>query len=110
MCKLVAAGHGDALSHLLARRGVLFVVLLHVATLFGRVHLVPAEVSDLCGDSLRSMAFGRRDFYDATTPAATTTPREVAIPASFKSDLRTGTPMVTDVFVLGRTTHTGSVP
>ena len=48
MCKLVAAGHGDALSHLLARRGVLFVVLLHVATLFGRVHLVPAEVRDLC--------------------------------------------------------------
>ena len=31
---LVAAGHGDALSHLLARRGVLFVVLLHVAALF----------------------------------------------------------------------------
>ena len=49
MCKLVAAGHGDALSHLLARRGVLFVVLLHVAALFGRVHLVPAEVGDLCG-------------------------------------------------------------
>ncbi len=31
---LVAAGDGDALSHLLARRGVLFVVLLHIATLF----------------------------------------------------------------------------
>ena len=50
MCTLVAAGHGDALSHLLARRGVLFVVLLHVATLFGCVHLVPAEVGDLCGE------------------------------------------------------------
>ena len=48
MCTLVAAGHGDALSHLLARRRVLFVVLLHVATLFGCVHLVPAEVRDLC--------------------------------------------------------------
>ena len=48
MCTLVAAGHGDALSHLLARRGILFVVLFHVATLFGRVHLVPAEVRDLC--------------------------------------------------------------
>ena len=34
MCTLVAAGHGDALSHLLARRGVLFVVFFHVATLF----------------------------------------------------------------------------
>ena len=50
-CTLVAAGHGDALSHLLARRGVLLVVLLHVATLFGRVHLVPAEVGDLCAAS-----------------------------------------------------------
>ena len=48
MCILVAAGHGDALSHLLARRRVLLVVFLHVATLFGRVHLVPAEVGDLC--------------------------------------------------------------
>ena len=47
MCKLVAAGHGDALSHLLARRGVLFVVLLHISGLFARVHLVPAEVRDL---------------------------------------------------------------
>ena len=45
---LVAAGDGDALSHLLARRGVLFVVLFHVAALFGRVHLVPAKVGDLC--------------------------------------------------------------
>ena len=36
MCTLVAAGHGDALSHLLARRGI-------------RVKLVPAEVGDLCG-------------------------------------------------------------
>ena len=47
MCKLVAAGHGDALSHLLARRGVLFVVLLHISGLFARVHLAPAEVRDL---------------------------------------------------------------
>ena len=58
MCTLVAAGYGDALSHLLAGRGVLLVVLLHVTTLFGRVHLVPAEVGDLreCRRASASMA------------------------------------------------------
>ena len=55
MCTLVAAGHGDALSHLLARRGVLFVVLLHISGLFARVHLVPAEVCDLCVSAVEQM-------------------------------------------------------
>ena len=66
MCTLVAAGHGDALSHLLARRGVLFVVLLHLPTLLTRVHLVPAEVGDLCVvtvcvDGVRKTRLLRRD-------------------------------------------------
>ena len=83
VCTLVAAGHGDALSHLLARRGVLFVVLLHVATLFGCVHLVPAEVRDLCARRRRAEARRWRN-----TLAATTTPSDVAMPASLSSDLR----------------------
>ena len=85
MCKLVAAGHGDALSHLLARRGVLFVVLLHVATLFGCVHLVPAEVRDLCVSAVEQR---RVDGVMEMTLAATTTPSDVAMPASLSSDLR----------------------
>ena len=85
MCTLVAAGHGDALSHLLARRGVLFVVLLHVATLFGCVHLVPAEVRDLRVSAVEQR---RVDGVMEVTLAATTTPSDVAMPASLSSDLR----------------------
>ena len=85
MCKLVAAGHGDALSHLLARGWVLLVVLLHVATLFGCVHLVPAEVGDLCVSAVEQR---RVDGVMEITLAATTTPSDVAMPASLSSDLR----------------------
>ena len=85
MCKLVAAGHGDALSHLLARRRVLLVIFLHVAALFGRVHLVPAEVRDL---SVNAVGQKRVDGVTEVTLAATTTPSDVAMPASLSSDLR----------------------
>ena len=85
MCKLVAAGHGDALSHLLARRGVLLVVLLDVVALNFGVHLVPAEVSDLCVSPVEQK---RVDDVMEITLAATTTPSDVAIPASLISDLR----------------------
>ena len=90
MCTLVAAGHGDALSHLLARRRVLLVVLLDVVALNFGVHLVPAEVGDLC--ARRRRAVKRVDGVMEITLAATTTPSDVAIPASFISDLRAACP------------------
>ena len=85
LCVLVAARHGDALSHLLARRRVLLVIFLHVAALFGRVHLVPAEVRDLCVSAVEQK---RVDGVMEVTLAATTTPSDVAMPASLSSDLR----------------------
>ena len=70
---------------MLARRWVLLVVLLDVVALNFGVHLVPAEVGDLCVSAVEQK---RVDGVMEITLAATTTPSDVAMPASLISDLR----------------------
>ena len=70
---------------MLARRRVLLVVLLDVVRLHFGVHLVPAEVGDLC---VSAVGQKRVDGVMEITLAATTTPSDVAMPASLISDLR----------------------
>ena len=64
-------------------------VRFDLARLHFGVHLVPAEVGDLC---VSAVGQKRVDGVMEITLAATTTPSDVAIPASFISDLRAAGP------------------
>ena len=63
----------------------MLVVLFYFVRLDFGVHLVPAEVRDLCVSAVEQR---RVDGVMEMTLAATTTPSDVAMPASLSSDLR----------------------